>query len=97
MFFWNSEQLKYSNVFVWINTLSQLYYCAAHLKPMNPSSASSFLTHVVAKTFAGIGVLDLLHNTSVAYFQDQAPSTLVKVLTGAIFGVGSYFSDWIFG
>jgi len=42
-------------------------------------------------------VLDLLHNTSVAYFQDQAPSTLVKVLTGAILGVGSYFSDWIFG
>lgn len=64
---------------------------------MNTASTSSVLTHVVAKTFAGIGVLDLLHNTSVAYFQDHAPSTFIKVLTGVIFGGCSIFSDWIFG
>ena len=84
-------------MFVTINTFAQLFYCATQLAPMNPSSPSSFLTHVVAKTFAGIGVLDFLHNTSVAYFQDQAPSTFVKVLTGVIFGGLSLSSDWIFG
>ena len=64
---------------------------------MNTSSTSSILTHVVSKTFAGIGVLDLLHNGSVAFFKDEAPSTLVKVLTGVGFCGASLFSDWIFG
>jgi hypothetical protein len=64
---------------------------------MNTSSRSSVLTHVVAKTFAGIGVLDLLHNGSVAYFDGQAPSTLIKVLTGIGFAGLAGASDWIFG
>lgn len=97
MFFWKSNQLKISNIFVIINTVSQLFYCAAKLGPMNTDSRSSLLTHVVAKTFAGIGVLDLLHNTSAAYFKDQPATTLVKVLTGVIFGAGVLTSDVILG
>lgn len=97
MFFWNSENLKTSNIFVMINTLTQLFYVATLLPKMNTNSLSSILTHVVAKTFAGIGVLDLLHNTSVAYFKDQAPSTLVMALTGVGFGLGAASSDWIMG
>ncbi|TKA59740.1 hypothetical protein B0A49_10890 [Cryomyces minteri] len=97
MFFWCNEQLKISNAFVVVNTLSQLFYIATKLGPMNTQSPSSVLTHVVSKTFAGIGVLDLLHNTSIAYFKDEAPSMLVKVGTGLGFGLLSASSDWIFG
>lgn len=97
MFFWNSEQLKISNIFVIINTLSQLYYMVARLPTMNTASTSSILTHVTSKTFAGIGVLDILHNTSVAYFKNYAPTLTVKVLTGLGFGLGGAASDWIFG
>lgn len=64
---------------------------------MNTRSTSSVLTHIVSKTFAGIGVLDLLHNGSVAYFDHQAPSILVKILTGVGFGALASASDWIFG
>lgn len=97
MVFWNAEALKTSNVFVLINSFTQLYYISARLPPMNTSSTSSILTHVVSKTFAGIGVLDFLHNGSVAYFDHQGPSTLVKVLTGVGFGALASASDWIFG
>ena len=97
MLFWNAERLDVSHLFVTINTLTQLYYVFAKLEPMNTSSTSSVLTHVVAKTFAGIGVLDLLHNGSAAFFKGQPPSTAVKALTGVGFGLASAASDWIFG
>lgn len=99
MFFWNSNRLDISNIFVIINTLAQIYYCAFRLGKMNTNSTSSWLTHVVAKTFAGIGVLDLLHNTSAAYYVGDYsnPSNLVKILTGVGFGLGAAASDWIFG
>jgi hypothetical protein len=97
MFFWNANDLKTSNIFVIINTCSQLAYIATRLKPLKTNSTDSILTHFVTKTFAGIGVLDLLHNTSAAYFRNEAPSTLVKVLTGLGFAAGSVLSDWIFG
>lgn len=42
-------------------------------------------------------MLDLLHNTSVAFFKDVQPSLLVKVLTGVGFAAGSAMSDWILG
>ncbi|KAI7222134.1 hypothetical protein KC333_g1309 [Hortaea werneckii] len=97
MFFWNSGQLQLSNIFVIINTVTQLWYTFTQLEPMNTRNWSSILTHVVVKTFAGIGVLDILHNTSVAYFKDQLPSTAVKVVTGLGFAGLASVSDWIFG
>ena len=97
MAFWNAEKLDISNIFVVINSLTQLYYVFAKLGTMNTRSTASTLTHIVSKTFAGIGVLDLLHNGSVAYFKDQPASTLVRVLTGVGFGLASASSDWIFG
>lgn len=97
MIFWNSSALKTSNAFVLINSLTQLYYIFFRLGPMNTKSTSSILTHLVSKTFAGIGVLDLLHNGSVAYFDHQGPSTAVKVITGLGFGALASVSDWIFG
>ncbi|KAF3761634.1 hypothetical protein M406DRAFT_265796 [Cryphonectria parasitica EP155] len=97
MIFWNASELRLSNVFVVINSLAQLYYVFARLPPMDLSSTNSVLTHVVSKTFAGIGVLDLLHNGSVAYFVNQQPSNTVKLLTAVGFGGLAVCSDWIFG
>jgi len=97
MVFWNNEQLKISNIFVIINSLSQLYYSFAKLDPMNTNSTTSILTHVVAKTFAGIGVLDLAQNGSVAYFKDAPATMTVKVVTALGFGLASAAGDWIFG
>lgn len=97
MFAWNSSQLKLSNVFVVVNSLSQLYFIFTKLGPMNTSSTSSILTHINAKTFAGIGVLDFVHNLSVAYYKDVLPTTAVKVVTGAGFAGLAACSDWIFG
>lgn len=89
--------LKASNIFVWVNSLAQLFYVFTQLGPMDTSSWASILTHINAKTFAGIGVLDLVHNTSVAYFKDQAPSTAIKAITALGFGGLAAGSDWIFG
>jgi hypothetical protein len=97
MFFWNSGQLALADVFVVINTTAQLWYTFTQLEPMNMRSWPSILTHIVAKTFAGIAVLDILHNTSVAFFKDQGPSTLVKILTAFGFAGLACISDWIFG
>lgn len=97
MVFWNASKLEASNLFVVVNSLAQLYYVFGRLPPMNLNSTDSVLTHIVSKTFAGIGVLDLLHNGSVAYFVHQQPSTAVKVLTGLGFGGLAACSDWIFG
>ena len=98
MFFWNAEQLKLANFFVVVNTVAQLWYVFTQLGPMNTRNWSSILTHIVSKTFAGIGVLDILHNTSVGWYDhDLSPSTTVKVLTGVGFAALSAASDWIFG
>ncbi|KAG9667347.1 hypothetical protein KCU99_g8940, partial [Aureobasidium melanogenum] len=96
-FFWNAEKLQISNLFVVVNSLSQLYFIFTKLGPMNTSSTSSILTHINAKTFAGIGVLDFLHNLSVAYYKDALPSTAIKAVTGAGFAGLAACSDWIFG
>lgn len=97
MIFWNTEHLKIANIFVVINSLTQLYYVFAKLEPMNTRSTTSVLTNIVSKTFAGIGVLDLLHNGSVAYFKDVPATVTVKVVTGLGFALASAASDWIFG
>jgi hypothetical protein len=97
MIFWNQSDLKTSNVFVIINSLTQLYYVFGRLPRMNRGSWDSILTHFVSTTFAGIGVLDLLHNSSVAYAVNQAPSTAVKALTGLGFGALGLASEWVFG
>lgn len=97
MIFWNSSRLDISHIFVTINSAAQLYYVSQRLGRMDTSSTSSVLTHIVSKTFAGIGVLDLLHNYSAAFRVGESPTTFIKVATGVGFGLASAFSDWIFG
>lgn len=99
MFFWNSSHLSLANIFVLINSSAQIFFLATQLRnnPMDTRNTGSVLTHIVSKTFAGIGVLDALHNTSVAYYKNSLPSTTVKILTGLGFGGAALCSDWIFG
>lgn len=98
MIFWNTSQLKIANIFVLINSFTQLYYISTLQPRMNLNSTSSVLTHIVSKTFAGIGILDFLHNGSVAYFNHNLyPSPLTKALTAVGFGSLALGSDWIFG
>lgn len=94
---WNASRLDISHAFVTVNTITQLYYITSRLPPMNTRSTSSVLTHIVSKTFAGIGVLDFLHNGSAAFFRGQQATLPIKVLTGVGFGLASAASDWIFG
>ena len=71
--------LRASNVLVLTNTFSHLY----------PT------THLITNSFAGIGVLDLLHNTSVAHSRGAPPSTAVKVATGLrVHGRGEQLGAW---
>lgn len=97
MFFWNSNNLETSNIFVVINTVSQIFYISTLLPPLDTRSTPNWLTHVVAKSFAGIGVLDLLHNTSAAYYRGVPPSALVQAATGVGFAAAASVSDWVFG
>lgn len=68
MLFWNANDLKAPNIFSTINTLSQLFHITTRLRPIILNSTPSSLTNIVPKPFTSIGVLDLLHNTSAAYF-----------------------------
>jgi len=97
MFFWNADKLGVANVFVITNTVAQVGYMATQLEPLDTRSTPNLLTHIVAKTFAGIGVLDLLHNTAAAYYVGVPPSALVQVATGIGFAAAASMSDWIFG
>ncbi|KAM7201580.1 hypothetical protein V8F20_004808 [Naviculisporaceae sp. PSN 640] len=86
--------------------LSSIYPANAPSLPktttMNLSSTTSFLTHTVLKTFAGISILDLLQTGSLVFFNhDIYPTNMTKVLTGVGFATlalaGGRSSDWIFG
>ena len=90
---WNSEHLGVSLLFVLINSTSQLWYCLTQLPSLNKSTA---LTHVVAKMFAGIGVLDIADNGASAFlnydFNNFHPGIISYVLTllGSV-GITSMF------
>ncbi|KZT72852.1 hypothetical protein DAEQUDRAFT_663287 [Daedalea quercina L-15889] len=85
LFFWLREEFTASQVLVTINTFAQLA-AVARLPPVTPgSSGLMVLTHLVAKTFAGIGVLDLFDNGGVMMRYTPPPSRLVQGLTYALF------------
>lgn len=98
MVFWNNEHLGLSDVFVNINSVSQLYFVFAVLAPIDQLNK---LTHIVSKMFAGIGVLDVFDNASSAFlnyqFNDFQPGLVTYILTIlAAVGLG-FVSDPIFG
>ncbi|KAI8980582.1 hypothetical protein BD414DRAFT_420732 [Trametes punicea] len=97
LFFWLREDFKASQVLVTINTFAQLLAVAA-LPPLTPNSSSLMrFTHYVAKTFAGIGVLDFIDNGGVALWYRAPPSTLVQAATYAFFPLAAAASKPLFG
>ena len=66
LFFWLKESFTLSQVLVTINTTAQLF-AVSRLPPLTTSSHPLLrTTHFVAKTFAGIGILDFVDNGGVA-------------------------------
>ncbi|RPD64583.1 hypothetical protein L226DRAFT_451644 [Lentinus tigrinus ALCF2SS1-7] len=97
LFFWLREDFVASQVLVTINTFAQLAAVAA-LPPLTPTSPMLHrLTHLVAKTFAGIGVLDFIDNGGVALRYRAPPSALVQAVTYVMFPVGALSSSPMFG
>ncbi|KAH9837225.1 uncharacterized protein C8Q71DRAFT_706782 [Rhodofomes roseus] len=97
LFFWLREEFTASQFLVTINSFVQLA-AVARLPPVTPgSSRLTVLTHLVAKTFAGIGVLDLLDNGGVMSRYTAPPSKLVKGLTYALFPLATAVSTPFFG
>lgn len=79
MLAWNNEHLAIALIFVLINSSSQLYYVFARLPPLD---RDTLLTHIVAKMFAGIGILDIVDNASSAF--------VPYATTGFVPGYGVY-------
>ncbi|KAM5541776.1 hypothetical protein V8D89_004505 [Ganoderma adspersum] len=97
LFFWLHQNFVGSQVLVTINTLLQLVAVAA-LPPVQPNSpALHKLTHLVAKTFAGIAVLDFLDNGSVAFRYRPPPSSVVQAVTYTFFPLAAACSGPLFG
>ncbi|EIM83245.1 uncharacterized protein STEHIDRAFT_141073 [Stereum hirsutum FP-91666 SS1] len=108
--FWLKSSFGASQALVTINSFSQIYaiYAIPHFRglPLTSSSSNantksyvtrtSWLLHFVAKTFAGVGVLDFVDNGGV-WMRSSNPSGLVRALTGVGFTALGLTSDPIFG
>lgn len=95
-FLWNSERLQFADLFVIVNTLQSLYWVYTK-RAANPNTWQEKIANAVGYSFAGIGVLDFLHNTSIGFFPRQAPSTLVKALALVGFPLASILSPVAMG
>ncbi|KAI0066702.1 hypothetical protein BV25DRAFT_1419286 [Artomyces pyxidatus] len=99
LWFWLREQFGASQAFVTANTTMQVLALAlipGLAGPPRSASRAEILLHLVAKTFAGVGVLDIIDNGAV-WLKYSVPSTTVQVATGAGFVLGGMFTDTIFG
>ncbi|KAI5453147.1 hypothetical protein NCC49_006175 [Naganishia albida] len=92
----NSEKLKTADWFVIVNTLQSLYWVYFR-RAINPTTYQEKMTNAVAISFAGVGILDFLHNTSIAYFPRQPPSFAVKAATVIGFPLLAWFSPALMG
>ncbi|GJF00202.1 hypothetical protein PsYK624_164820 [Phanerochaete sordida] len=97
LFFWLREGFNMSQVLVTVNTAAQLY-AVARLPPLTAQSpALLWATHLVAKSFAGIGILDFVDNGGVATRLRAPPSATVQGLAFGFFPVLAAMSGPIFG
>ncbi|THH10526.1 hypothetical protein EW146_g8345 [Bondarzewia mesenterica] len=99
LFFWLHSQFIVSQVLVTINTFAQLFAVFSFpvlSAPFSVQSRPQVLLHLVAKTFAGIGVLDFLDNGGVAFGYTN-PGVGMQVLVPVGFIILAMLSDPIFG
>ncbi|KAI9683922.1 MAG: hypothetical protein M1829_004257 [Trizodia sp. TS-e1964] len=97
MLCWTAEWLRVAEAFVAINALAQAWFVLARLPLLDLRSRTSVLVHLASKVAAGLALLDLLHNGSVAFFEDSLPGTAVKVAAGLGVVVLAGGSDWVLG
>ncbi|CCL98071.1 uncharacterized protein FIBRA_00065 [Fibroporia radiculosa] len=97
LLFWLRNDFVASQILVTVNTFAQLF-AVARLPLLTPKSSTIMrLTHVVAITFAGIGVLDLIDNGGVVLRYRAPPSILVQGITYTLFPVATAASTPFFG
>ncbi|KAI0789418.1 hypothetical protein C8Q75DRAFT_718294 [Abortiporus biennis] len=97
LFFWLNNSFSFSQAVVTVNTLIQLY-ATYMLPPLYPTSHPLLrATHLVVKTFAGIGVLDFIDNGGVALRLKAPPSAILQYLTFILFPIATASSAPIFG
>ncbi|KAA1471606.1 hypothetical protein DENSPDRAFT_859046 [Dentipellis sp. KUC8613] len=99
MLFWLRGDFGWSQVFVTINSFAQL--AAITVLPglrgvPHTATRANVLLHLVAKMFAGIGVLDFLDNGAV-FLKYSTPNGVVQTLTAGLFIALGLVSDPIFG
>ncbi|PSS02344.1 hypothetical protein PHLCEN_2v4037 [Hermanssonia centrifuga] len=97
LLFWLRQSFSLSQILVTVNTTAQLF-AVARLPPLKRDSPRLlWVTHLVAKTFAGIGILDFVDNGGVAMHHRAPPSTLAQALTYSLFPIVAAASGPIFG
>lgn len=97
LFFWLREGFNMSQILVTINTAAQLL-AVARLPSLTAASPTLlWTTHLVAKTFAGIGILDFIDNGGVAARLRAPPGAVLQGLTYAMFPTVAAMSGPIFG
>ncbi|KAK4053509.1 hypothetical protein OIV83_001677 [Microbotryomycetes sp. JL201] len=90
-----ANRLDLSFIFVAINSITQLVYV---LRGLPPRTSATLLTHLNAKTFGGIGLLDFVHNLSAGFFVGVGPNLLAKLVTplaSVMLAIAS--DDWMLG
>ncbi|RXK42333.1 hypothetical protein M231_00323 [Tremella mesenterica] len=96
MFLWKDNNLKGSSIPVIINTLTQTYY-VFFLRDKTPNTYQAKLTNIINITFAGIGILDIFHNVTAAFFPRIPPTLLVKIATSIGGPLTALASPLLFG
>ncbi|BFZ58756.1 hypothetical protein PYCC9005_005821 [Savitreella phatthalungensis] len=98
MLAWNSKHLVVSLLFVLINSGAQLFYVFG---PLGQMTSDAMQTHLVAKMFAAIGILDIVDNASSAFFPYKMtgfhPGLITYVLALFLTLVLAAVSDAMFG
>ncbi|KAI0070329.1 hypothetical protein K474DRAFT_1693846 [Panus rudis PR-1116 ss-1] len=97
LYAWLGENFVTSQVLVTINTFAHLYAVARLPQLTVTSSRLMKLTHLVAKTIAGIGILDFVDNGGVAARIRAPPSTLLQAATYILFPAAAALSTPTFG
>ncbi|KIP03630.1 hypothetical protein PHLGIDRAFT_94545 [Phlebiopsis gigantea 11061_1 CR5-6] len=97
LIFWLREGFNMSQILVTANTALQLF-AVSRLPPLTASSPPLlWATHLVAKTTAGIGIMDFVDNGGVALRTVAPPSVTAQAFTYLAFPALAAASGPIFG
>ncbi|KAI0347873.1 hypothetical protein BDW22DRAFT_1320281 [Trametopsis cervina] len=97
LIFWLKENFWAAQVLVTINTAAHLY-AVARLPPLTANSPRLlYATHFVAKSIAGIGLLDFIDNGGVATRYRAPPTQWVQAFTFAFFPLAAALAGPFFG